>query len=72
MAAFIRRCRPALTNEAAESLRSFPRPVLLAWSRKDPLFPEADGKRLASIIPGAELQWIENSRAFVRADPKMP
>lgn len=68
LAAFLRRCGPALTNAAAESLRSFPRPVLLAWSRKDPLFPERDAERLNEMIPDCQLQWITGAKAFSMID----
>jgi len=68
MATFIRGCRPALTHAAAEQLAAFPRPVLLAWSKGDVLFPEADAERLAATIPGAELTWITDSRTFSMVD----
>jgi len=68
MAAFIRGCKPALTNAAAEALASFPRPVLLAWSEGDVLFPEADARKLAEMIPDAELTWITGSRTFSMVD----
>ena len=68
MAAFIRGCRPALTHAAAEELSSFPRPVLLAWSQGDVLFPEADARRLAEMIPDSELTWITDSRTFSMVD----
>jgi pimeloyl-ACP methyl ester carboxylesterase len=68
MAHFIRRCRPALAREAAEALRSYRGPVLLAWSEGDPLFPEADARRLAAMIPGAELTWVHGARAFSMID----
>ena len=68
MAQFLRACKPALTNQAAEQLRSFHKPALLAWSRRDPLFPESDGKRLAQTLPDCRLEWIDNSLAFSMLD----
>ena len=68
MAAFIRRCRPALAHAAAASLRSFDRPVLIAWSAGDRLFPESDGRRLAETIPGAELAFVHGARTFSMVD----
>ena len=68
MAAFVRRCRPALAHAAADALRSFPRPVLLAWSEGDRLFPEADARALAEMIPGAELALVSDARTFSMVD----
>ena len=68
MATFIRGCRPALTNAAADALSEFPRPVLIAWSKGDLLFPDADAERLAATIPDAELAWITDSRTFSMVD----
>jgi len=68
MAQFIRGCRPALAHAAAEELRSFPRPVLLAWGEGDRLFPEADARRLHEMIPGSELTWISDTKTFSMID----
>jgi len=56
------------TLEAAERLRDFDRPVLLAWGRDDRFFPPAYAERLAAAIPGARLVWIDDSRTFVSED----
>jgi pimeloyl-ACP methyl ester carboxylesterase len=64
----LRRCRPRFTHAAAEQLRSFARPVQLSWSRNDPIFPEADARRLAETIPHCTLRWIDDSRAFSMID----
>ncbi|HEX2578140.1 MAG TPA: alpha/beta fold hydrolase, partial [Aquihabitans sp.] len=63
-AAFLRSCRPALAHAAADALRSFPRPVLVAWSEDDLIFPKADARRLAEMIPHATLRWITDARTF--------
>ena len=56
------------TLEAAERLRSFDKPVLLAWAAEDRVFPLADAERLASILPNARLKPIEGSYSFVPED----
>ena len=56
------------TLEAAEKLRSFDKPVLLAWAAEDRVFPLADAERLASILPNARLKPVENSYSFVPED----
>jgi pimeloyl-ACP methyl ester carboxylesterase len=59
---------PKYTLEAAERLRSFDRPTLIAWSREDRFFPPAHAERLASMIPGARLEWVEEARTFSAED----
>lgn len=56
------------TLAAAEKLRSFDRPVLLAWGKDDRLFKPAHAERLAETIPGARIEWIEGSKTFVSLD----
>ncbi|HMJ04596.1 MAG TPA: alpha/beta fold hydrolase [Conexibacter sp.] len=59
---------PADTLAAAEKLRSFDRPALIAWSADDRFFPPSDGERLAATIPGARLEWIAGARTFSAED----
>jgi pimeloyl-ACP methyl ester carboxylesterase len=59
---------PKFTLDAAERLRSFDKPVLIAWSREDRFFPPAHAERLAQGIPGARLEWIEGARTFSPED----
>lgn len=59
---------PRYTNEAAERLRSFDRPTMLAWAREDRFFKASYAERLAQTIPGARLEWIEDSYTFVPED----
>jgi pimeloyl-ACP methyl ester carboxylesterase len=59
---------PRYTNEAAEKLRSFDRPTLLAWAVEDRFFKLAFAERLADTIPGARLEPIEDSYTFVSED----
>lgn len=59
---------PRYTDEAAERLRGFERPTMLAWAREDRFFKASYGERLAATIPGARLEWIEDSYTFVPED----
>ena len=56
------------TQQAAEDLRSFDKPTLIAWARDDKVFPPAHAEELARRIPDARLEWIEDSRTFVSID----
>jgi pimeloyl-ACP methyl ester carboxylesterase len=56
------------TLEAAERLRSFDRPVLIAWAAEDRFFPLADAQRLAAILPNARLVTLQDSYSFVPED----
>lgn len=58
----------ALTLEAAERLRDFHRPALIAWSREDKFFPTSDAERLAAVIPNARLEWIDDAYTFSPED----
>ena len=67
-AGFMAGMKPSLTLDAAEELRSFPRPALVAWSADDKFFPVSDGEKLASIIPQGRLVLIEDSYTFSPID----
>jgi pimeloyl-ACP methyl ester carboxylesterase len=56
------------TLAAAQKLRSFDRPTLLAWARDDVVFKPRFAERLAGDIPNSRLEWIEDSRSFVPED----
>ncbi len=56
------------TIEAARLLRSFQRPLLLAWSRKDHFFPPEHAERLAALVPDGRVEWIEDSLTFSAED----
>ena len=56
------------TLEAAERLRSFDRPAMLAWAVEDRFFKLRFAERLAETIPGATLERIEDSYTFVPED----
>ena len=59
---------PAYTLDAAAKLAKWDRPALIAWSEKDRFFPPEHGERLAKVIPGARLEWIEGARTFSMED----
>jgi pimeloyl-ACP methyl ester carboxylesterase len=56
------------TIEAAERLRAFDRPTLIAWAPEDRFFKLRFAERLASDIPNARLIRIEDSLTFVPED----
>jgi pimeloyl-ACP methyl ester carboxylesterase len=59
---------PRYTLDAAERLRTFERPVLLAWGTRDKFFPLAHAERLRELFPNARVERIENARTFVPLD----
>jgi pimeloyl-ACP methyl ester carboxylesterase len=65
---FLRAIDARQTLDAAERLRSFERPVLLAWATEDRVFPFAHAQRLAEILPRARVAEIPDSYSFVPED----
>ena len=59
---------PAYTLDAAAKLTSWRKPALVAWSAEDRFFPREHAERLAQVIPGARLEWIEGARTFSPED----
>jgi pimeloyl-ACP methyl ester carboxylesterase len=59
---------PEHTFAAADKLAHFEKPALLAWAREDRFFKPSFAERLAKTIPGARLEWIEDSYTFVSED----
>jgi pimeloyl-ACP methyl ester carboxylesterase len=53
---------------AAERLRGFDRPALLAWATRDPYFPFADAERLAAMLPQACVERVQDASTFVQLD----
>jgi pimeloyl-ACP methyl ester carboxylesterase len=41
------------------ALERWDRPALVLWARRDPVAVPAIGERLAEIIPGAQLEWLD-------------
>ena len=56
------------TNEAAERLRSFDKPVLIAWATEDKVFPLEHAHKLAERLPDARVEEIADSYSFVPED----
>jgi pimeloyl-ACP methyl ester carboxylesterase len=56
------------TLDAAQRLSEHPLPTLLAWAPDDLMFGLRFAERLAAMIPGARLEQIADSRAFVPQD----
>jgi pimeloyl-ACP methyl ester carboxylesterase len=53
---------------ASEALRSFDRPALVAWASEDRLMPPEHGRRLAELLPRAELVEIDDSYTLIPED----
>jgi pimeloyl-ACP methyl ester carboxylesterase len=59
---------PHYTLEAAEKLKDFGRPTMLAWAVEDRFFKVSFAEKLASTIPGSTLERIDDSYTFVSED----
>jgi pimeloyl-ACP methyl ester carboxylesterase len=55
-------------NQIATELAAFTKPALLAWAADDRFFPVEHARRLAAILPGAQLEVIADSRTWVMLD----
>ncbi len=58
----------ATLAERRRRAQPFPVPLLLLYSRQDPLVPPATGERLAALIPDAKLTWLEHTSHFAHVD----
>src|SRR3954470_15091606 len=66
---FFRHARPIHTVRAARKLRELRMPALIVWTKvPSPIFPKAHGRRLAKLIPGARLEEVGGTLAFVSED----
>jgi pimeloyl-ACP methyl ester carboxylesterase len=54
--------------DAAAKLAGWDKPAMIAWSRDDRFFPAEHAVRLATLIPGARLEWVESARTFSPED----
>ena len=54
--------------QAAEGLRGFDRPALVAWAADDKFFPREHGRRLAELLPQGRFELVEGSRTFIPED----
>jgi pimeloyl-ACP methyl ester carboxylesterase len=68
VAKILRGVHTKYTLEAAEKLRNFSSPALLAWASEDKFFKPEHAERLAKIIPDARVEWIDDSYSFVSED----
>ncbi len=59
---------PGVTLDAVDALRSFDKPVLLAWGDRDKLFPVTHAERLRDDFPNAILQVIAGASTYVMID----
>lgn len=59
---------PEHTLAAAQRLKTFDRPALIAWGTSDRFFPVSDAERLARTLPGARLELIDDARTYVQID----
>lgn len=59
---------PRHTVSAAERLKTFERPALIAWGTRDRFFPVSDARRLAATLPHARLETIDDARTYVQVD----
>jgi pimeloyl-ACP methyl ester carboxylesterase len=53
---------------AADALRSFDRPALVAWASEDRLMPREHGRRLAELLPQGRLVEIPDSYTLIPED----
>jgi pimeloyl-ACP methyl ester carboxylesterase len=53
---------------AADALRGFDRPALVAWASEDRLMPREHGPRLAELLPQGRLEEVADSRTLIPED----
>lgn len=51
-----------------EDLSEFPIPLQLIYARQDPMVPPEVGRRLAELVPDAEMVWLEEASHFAHVD----
>ena len=68
----MKRSSNAQTLQAAEHFPAFAEPVLVVWARRDRLFPQALGRRLADAFPDGRLVTLEDARTFIPCDQPDP
>jgi pimeloyl-ACP methyl ester carboxylesterase len=64
----LRGLNPRHTQAAAEKLPAFRGPALVAWSVEDHFFPVEHAHRLASLLPEARLELLDDCYTFVAED----
>lgn len=68
LAKVLKAISPRYTQTAAQKLKNFTRPVLLAWAPEDPFFHYRHAEQLSKLFPNASLKPIKESRAFIPED----
>jgi pimeloyl-ACP methyl ester carboxylesterase len=68
LAGLVAPMKPGITLDAAERLRTFPRPALMAWATEDRFFPFSDAEKLAALLPDGRLVPIHDSYTFTPID----
>lgn len=68
VAKVLRGIDPRYTLAAAEQLKRFGRPILLAWGDADRFFKPSYARKLAAEWPDARLVWVPGAAAFVPVD----
>jgi pimeloyl-ACP methyl ester carboxylesterase len=63
-----RSLEPSVTLDAVDALRSFSKPVLLAWGAADKLFPLEHARRLEADFADARLEVLDGASTFVMLD----
>jgi pimeloyl-ACP methyl ester carboxylesterase len=56
------------TLEAAEKLREFDRPTLIAWASEERVFPKGDARKLAERLPNARLEFVDDCWTYIPED----
>ena len=64
----VRKINKRYTLDAAERFHAFDKPVLLAWSSEDKVFPPEHAERMAKLFPDARIEWIDDSYSFSPED----
>jgi pimeloyl-ACP methyl ester carboxylesterase len=59
---------PQLLLAAAECLPGFNRPALVVWASEDRVMPPEHGRRLAELLPNAQLSEIDDSYTLIPLD----
>ncbi|MFD3991980.1 alpha/beta fold hydrolase [Streptomyces sp. NPDC058583] len=68
LAAFCRGTEKDTYLKAAEKLREFDRPALVAWGAEDLMMPPATGRRLAELLPRGRYVEIPEAGTLVQLD----
>ena len=62
----------ALLAARRDAGRAFPVPLLLLYSRQDPLVLPEIGEKLRALVPSSELMWLDDTSHFAHVDTPEP